>query len=114
MTIRRGEIYNFDFSPGRGSEQTGVRPALIVQNDAGNQYSSTTIVAAISTKRRRPYLFHVDITARESGLPEDSVVKCEQIQTADQARLGRLLGRLSNEKMQEVDLALHHSLGLEH
>lgn len=112
--IRRGEIYNFDFSPGRGSEQTGVRPALIVQNDAGNQYSSTTIVAAISTKRRRPYLFHVPFTARESGLPEDSIVKCEQIQTVDQSRLGRLLGRLTNEKMQEVDLALHHSLGLEH
>lgn len=112
--IRRGDIHYVDFSPGRGSEQSGVRPGLIIQNNAGNQYSRTTIVAAISSKRRRPYLFHVLITARESGLPEDSVVKCEQIQTVDQTRLGDLIGQLSNEKMQEVDLALHHSLGLEH
>lgn len=110
---RRGEIYFVDWSPSRGSEQTGVRPAVIIQNDVGNQFSPTTIVAAISTQQRRPYPFHVVISALESSLPRDSIVKCEQIQTVDQARLGRLVGSLSEEKMQEVDLALHRSLGLE-
>ena len=111
--VRRGEIYYVDWSSGRGSEQTGARPALIIQNDIGNQFSPTTIVAAISTQRRRPYPFHVAITAQESGLPQDSLVKCEQVQTVDQARLGRLVGSLSRERMQEVDLAIHRSLGLE-
>jgi mRNA interferase MazF len=110
---RRGEIYYVDWSPGRGSEQAGIRPALIIQNDVGNQFSPTTIVVAISTQQRRPYPFHVAITPQESGLPRDSVVKCEQIQTIEQARLGRLAGVLSRETMQEVDLALDRSLGLE-
>ena len=110
--VRRGEIYYVDWSPGRGSEQTGIRPALIVQNDVGNQFSPTTIVAAVSTQQRRPYPFHVNITARESGLPQNSVVKCEQIQTIDQVRLGRLSGALSDAKMRKVDLALKQSLGL--
>ena len=108
-----GEIYYVDWAPGRGSEQTEVRPALIVQNDTGNQFGPTTIVAAISTLQRRPYSFHVAITSSESGLPRDSVVKCEQIQTIDQARLGRVVGSLGRGEMQEVDLALHRSLGLE-
>ena len=110
---RRGEIYYVDWSPGRGSEQTGARPALIIQNDTGNRFSPTTIVAAVSTRQRRRFPFQVLVSASESGLPRDSVVKCEQIQTIDQARLGRLGGSLSAEKMQEVDLALHRSLGLE-
>lgn len=110
---KRGEIYYVNWSPGRGSEQAGVRPALILQNDVGNQYSSTTIVATISTKQHRIYPFQVSVSAQESGLPLDSVIKCEQIQTIDQARLGRLTGKLSSEKMQEVDLALYYSLGLE-
>ena len=109
---RRGEIYYVDWSPARGSEQSGVRPALIIQNDVGNQFSPTTIVAAISTQQRRPYPFHVPLTSRESGLPRDSVIKCEQIQTIDQTRLDRLAGVLGKEKMQEVDMALHLSLGL--
>jgi len=110
---RRGEIYFVDWSPSRGSEQTGMRPAIIIQNDVGNQLSPTTIVAAISAQQRRPYPFHVAISALESSLLRDSIVKCEQIQTVDQARLGRLVGSLSEEKMDEVDLALHRSLGLE-
>ena len=111
---RRGEIYYVDWSPSRGSEQAGVRPALIVQNDTGNQFSPTSIVAAISTQQRRPYPFQVAITAQESDLPRDSIIKCEQIQTIDQARLGRLVGVLREEKMREVDLALQRSLGLAH
>ena len=110
---RRGEVYYVNWSPGRGSEQSGVRPALVVQNDTGNQYSPTTIVAAVSTRLKRPYPFQVAIKAVESGLPDDSVVKCEQIQTIDQSRLGRLAGVLGKEKMREIDFALHRSLGLE-
>ena len=109
---RRGEVYYVDWSPGRGSEQAGIRPALVIQNDVGNQFSPTTIVAAISTQQRRPYPFQVAITAQESGLPLDNVVKCEQIQTIDQARLGRLAGALGVERMQEVGIALRRSLGL--
>ena len=110
----RGEIYNVDWSPGRGSEQAGSRPALIVQNDVGNQFSPTTIVAAISTRQARAYPFQVAITADEGCLPRDSIIKCEQIQTIDQKRLGNLVGVLSAERMLEVDVALHRSLGLEH
>jgi mRNA interferase MazF len=109
---RRGEIYYVDWSPGRGSEQTGTRPALIVQNDVGNQFSPTTVVATVSTQQRRSYPFHVAISAEESGLPLHSVVKCEQLQTIDQTRLGPLLGSLTSDKMAEVDAALHQSLGL--
>ena len=111
---RRGEIYYLDWSPGRGSEQAGIRPALIIQNDDGNQFSPTTMVAVISTQQRRHYPFHVAITPQESGLPRDSVVKCEQVQTVDQVRLGRLAGVLGGDRMEEVDLALHRSLGLAH
>ena len=111
--VRRGEIYYVDWSLGRGAEQAGIRPALIIQNDVGNQFSSTTIVAAISTRRASDYPFQVAVTAGESGLPRDSIVKCEQIQTIDQTRLGRLVGALEAEKVFEVDLALQRSLGLE-
>lgn len=109
---KRGEIYYIDWSPGRGSEQVGTRPAVIIQNDTGNRFSSTTIVAAISTQTARAYPFQVLISAQESGLPRDSIIKCEQLQTVDQHRLGRLAGALSPRKMQEVDEALHRSLGL--
>ena len=87
---------------------------MIVQNDTGNQFSPTTIVAAISTQRRQPYPFQVLVMVQESGLTQASVIKCEQIQTIDQGRLGRLVGTLSAGKMEEVDLALRRSLGLEH
>jgi mRNA interferase MazF len=111
---RRGEIYFVDFSPSRGSEQAGVRPGLIIQNNAGNLNSPTTIVAAISTQRRRMYPFHVPVTPAGSGLPQDSVVKCEQIKTVDQNRLMRLAGSLNPAKMREIDEALHLSLGPGH
>jgi len=110
---KRGEIYEVDWSSGRGSEQTGVRPALIIQNDIGNECSPTTIVAAISSRARRPYPFHVAIEAHESGLPQDSIVKCEQIQTIAQSRLGRRVGKLDADRMREVDRALTNSLGIE-
>ena len=110
---RRGEIYYVDWTPGRGSEQRGARPALIIQNDVGNRFSSTTIVAAISSHQDRVYPFQVQIKPYESGLPRDSIVKCEQIQTIDQARLGARGGMLDAAKMLEVEGALHRSLGIE-
>lgn len=113
-TVRRGEIYWLQLVGTTGSEQAGQRPVLIIQNDVGNRASPTTIVAAITSQPRRRYPFHVPFTSRESGLQVDGTVLCEQLQTVDQERLDKLIGRLSSEKMQEVDLALHHSLGLEH
>ena len=112
---RRGEIYHVDWwSPDRGAEQAGVRPALIIQNDVGNQFSPTTIVAAITSQpRRRRYPFHVGFTAEESGLRLDGTVLCEQVQTIDQSRLGQMAGALPPPRMVEVDAALHRSLGLE-
>ena len=113
--IKRGEIYWLRLAETTGSEQAGMRPALVVQNDVGNSTSPTTIVATITSQRRRhSYPFHVRFTSQESGLRLDGIVMCEQIQTVDQTRLGELIGQLRYEKMQEVDLALHHSLGLEH
>ena len=113
--IRRGEIYWLRPAASTGSEQAGQRAALVVQNDVGNSTSPTIIVATITSQQRHhTYPFHVRFTSQESGLRLDGIVMCEQIQTVDQSRLGGLIGQLRYEKMQEVDLALHHSLGLEH
>ena len=81
MLVRRGEIYWVDFGTPRGSEQGGQRPALIVQNDIGNDNSATTIIAAITSKIKAPYPFHVDISVQESGLSRDSTVLLEQLLT---------------------------------
>ena len=111
--IKRGEIYWVDWSPGRGSEQSGLRPALIIQNDVGNQYSPTTIVAAISTAPVKPYPFIVLITASESGLPGDSCINLSAIMTIDRTRLRAKCGQLSQARMAEVDTAIGKSLGLD-
>jgi mRNA interferase MazF len=110
--VRRGEIYWVDFGIPKGSEQGGRRPTLIVQNDTGNMYSPTTIVAAITSKQKQEYPFHVGITAKESGLLRDSTVLLEQLQTINQDRLISKAGSLSNAKMRQVDEALKVSLGL--
>ena len=112
-SVRRGDIWWLDWSPGRGSEQLGQRPALVVQNDLGNQYSPTTIVAAVTTKAGRDYPFTVTISSSESGLPQQSSVNLSQILTVDRSRLIRKSGRLNEEKMKEVDGAIKVSLGLE-
>lgn len=110
--IRRGEIHWVDWSPARGSEQAGIRPALVIQNDIGNRHSRTTIVVAISTSvPDKPYPFHVRIAPEESGLAALSIVKCEQILTIDTTRLVKPAGRLSEDRMREVVRAIHHSLG---
>ena len=99
--------------------QGGVRPSLVVQgdavllqNDVGNRTSPTTMVAAITAKRKKNYPFHVEISVKESGLPEDSTILLEQIQTVPQSRLIKKLGELDDHKMEEVSKALMHSLGI--
>jgi len=110
--VKRGEIYWVDWSPGRGSEQSRVRPALIIQNDIGNMRSPTTIVASISTAAERPYPFLVRFTAAESGLERDSAVNLSSILTIDQTCLGDKCGGLGPTKMAEVDEAIKTSLAL--
>lgn len=124
MPVRRGEIYWVEFDPVKGSEQGGLRPALVVQNDVGNRHSPTTIVAAITrTLPREPYPFVVVIEPEESGLPDSSAVNCAQLATIQQGSPGgrlrpprgektvRAIGRLPAHKMAEVDRALSYSLG---
>jgi len=110
---RRGEVYWLELLAASGSEQADRRPVLVIQNDVGNRTSPTTIVAAITSQpRRQTYPFHVPFTAAESGLRLDGAVLCEQIFTVDQQRLGPLAGALRQERMREVDVALHYSFGL--
>jgi len=111
--LKRGEIYWVDWSPGRGSEQSGIRPALIIQNNIGNKYSPTTIVAACSTAAVKPYPFIVPATRQESGLPKDCAINLSAILTIDKSCLGDKCGALSKEKMAEIDEAIKKSLALD-
>jgi len=108
---KRGEIYLVNWSPGRGSEQMGRRPALVIQNDIGNRHSPTTIVAACTTARVKDYPFIVRVSGDESGMGKDSSINLAQIMTVAMKRLETKLGELSGEKMVEVDRALKNSLG---
>lgn len=110
--VKRGEIYWVDWTPSRGSEQSGLRPALVIQNDVGNKYSPTTIVAALTTAIEKPYPFLVKVTAKESGLPKDSTVNLAVILTIDKTRLTKKCGELSEVKMVEVNGGIKASLGL--
>jgi mRNA interferase MazF len=109
--VRRGDIYIVSFDPVRGFEQGGVRPALVIQNEEGNEFASTTIVAAMSSQHR-DYPVRVMVSPKQSGLRESSSVMLDQIRTISQARLGRKVGQLTPDKMEDVDEALHRSLGL--
>lgn len=125
MVVKRGEIYWVEFDPVKGSEQGGLRPALIVQQDIGNQYNPTTVVVAITrTPPPRPYPFIVVVEPEESGLPARSAINCSQIATIQKDEPGsrlrpwpgehevRPIGQLSAQKMAEVDRALRYNLGL--
>ena len=113
MTVHRGDIYYADLSPVVGSEQGGVRPVLIVQNDVGNKYSPTVIAAAITSQTAKTRLpTHININADKCGLSKDSVVLLEQIRTLDKRRLKERMGTLDNNAMQMVDDALSISFGL--
>lgn len=110
--IKRGELYYADLSPVVGSEQGGVRPILIVQNDTGNKYSPTIIAAAVTSQLGKAKLpTHIEIRANEFGLLKDSVILLEQIRTLDKRRLKEKIGELSPIKMQKVNTALLISLG---
>ena len=111
--MKRGEIYIADLSPVTGSEQGGVRPVLILQNDIGNRYSPTVIVAAVTSQINKSRLpTHVAVAGDASGLKQDSVVLTEQLRTLDKARLREKLGSLPPEWMEQVDQALQISLGM--
>ena len=113
MTVKRGEIYYADLSPVVGSEQGGIRPVLIVQNDIGNRYSPTVIAAAITSQREKTHLpTHIEVKSHDCGLTRDSIVLLEQIRTLDKKRLKEKMGRLSDSSMTEINDALRVSFGL--
>lgn len=112
IKCKRGELYWVDWNPSRGSEQAGTRPALIIQNDIGNELSPTTIVASCSTATEKAFPFLVPVTSLESGLPKDCSINLASIMTIDKSRLRDKCGELSKDKMSRVDKALQMSLEL--
>lgn len=113
MSVKRGEIYYADLSPVVGSEQGGIRPVLIVQNDIGNKHSPTVIAAAITSKKEKSALpTHISVQASSCGLAKDSVVLLEQVRTLDKRRLKERMGELDDRSMAQVNSALSMSLGL--
>ena len=113
MNIKRGEIYYADLSPVVGSEQGGVRPVLIIQNDVGNKYSPTVIAAAITSQRDKTKLpTHISVNAAGCGLAKASIVLLEQVRTIDKQRLKEKMGTLDTGSMGLVDKALSVSFGL--
>ena len=113
MNVKRGDIYYADLSPVVGSEQGGVRPVLIVQNDVSNKYSPTVIAAAITSQQEKTRLpTHISVNACDCGLSKDSVVLLEQVRTLDKQRLKERMGNLSPNDMNKINRALNVSLGL--
>ena len=113
MNIKRGDIYYADLSPVVGSEQGGLRPVLIVQNDVGNKYSPTVIAAAITSRVSKTKLpTHIDLACAGGGLAKDSVVLLEQIRTIDKKRLKEKMGHLDDATMRSVNCAIQVSFGL--
>lgn len=113
MIVKRGDIYYADLSPVIGSEQGGVRPVLVIQNDVGNRYSPTVIAAAITSQINKAKMpTHIEIGAEDCGLSRDSVVLLEQVRTIDKRRLKEKIGHLDSSMMQRVNTALEISFGL--
>jgi mRNA interferase MazF len=113
VSVKRGEIYYADLSPVVGSEQGGIRPVLIVQNDVGNKHSPTVIAAAITSQREKAKLpTHIELDATSCGLAKDSIVLLEQIRTIDKKRLKERMGELDVPAMAKVNNALSISFGL--
>ena len=111
--VKRGDIYYADLSPVIGSEQGGIRPVLIIQNDMGNKYSPTVIIAAITSQINKAKLpTHVEISSEEYGLNKDSVILLEQVRTIDKRRLKDKIGHISSSLMESVDNAITISFGL--
>ena len=113
MEVHRGEVFYADLSPVVGSEQGGIRPVLIVQNEIGNRHSPTVIAAAITSRLDKARLpTHINIRAADTGLAKDSVVLLEQIRTLDKKRLRERMGRVDGAVMEKVDAAIAVSFGL--
>lgn len=113
MNIKRGDIYYADLSPVVGSEQGGVRPVLIVQNDVGNKFSPTVIAAAITSQQSKANLpTHIPLHANTSGLAKDSVVLLEQVRTIDKKRLKEKMGSIDDDSMSAINDAISISFGL--
>ena len=113
MNIRRGDVYYADLRPVLGSEQGGIRPVLVIQNDTGNRHSPTVIAAAITSQLGKAKLpTHIALAAQGSGLPRDSVILLEQIRTLDKKRLRERMGRVDSAVMEKVDAAIAVSFGL--
>ena len=114
MIVKRGDIFYADLSPVVGSEQGGVRPVLVVQNDVGNKYSPTVIVAAITSQINKAKMpTHIELSGDDYGLSKDSVVLMEQIRTIDKKRLKEKIGHMDEEHSRDIDEALKISFGLE-
>ncbi|WP_296969550.1 type II toxin-antitoxin system PemK/MazF family toxin [Tepidanaerobacter sp. EBM-38] len=114
MLVRRGDIFYADLNPVVGSEQGGIRPVLVVQNDVGNKYSPTIIIAAITSQIDKAKLpTHVELPSKDYGLEKDSVILLEQLRTIDKRRLKEKITILDQDIMKKVDEALKVSLGLE-
>ncbi len=113
MNVRRGDVFYAELNPVVGSEQGGTRPVLIVQNDIGNQYSPTTVIAAITSQIQKAKLpTHVEIDSKKGAFDRDSVILLEQIRTIDKSRLKKKIAFLDDEVMQKVNQGLEISLGL--
>lgn len=113
VIVKRGDIYYADLSPVVGSEQGGIRPVLIIQNDVGNKYSPTVIAAAITSQINKAKMpTHIELPAKDYGLNKDSVVLLEQIRTIDKKRLREKIGHLDSSLMTTVNDALSISFGL--
>jgi len=114
VTVHRGDIFYADLSPVVGSEQGGIRPVLIVQNDVGNRFSPTVIAAAITSQKDKAKLpTHISLQSGTTGLSKESIVLLEQIRTLDKRRLKECMGRLDEAAMQQIDHALSISIGLD-
>ena len=113
MIVKRGDIYYADLSPVVGSEQGGIRPVLVIQNDIGNKYSPTVIAAAITSQINKEKMpTHIELAAKDYGLNKDSVILLEQIRTIDKRRLREKIGRIDDGLMASVNNALSISFGL--
>jgi mRNA interferase MazF len=112
MEVKRGEIYYADLSPVLGSEQGGVRPVLIIQNDIGNKYSPTVIASAVTSSMTKAKLpTHIEIKSGQYGMTKDSVVLLEQLRTLDKRRLKSKIGEVDKVRMELVNRAILISLG---
>ena len=112
MKVKRGDIYYADLSPVIGSEQAGVRPILVIQNDVGNKFSPTIIGIAITSKQKAKLPTHIQIEGSKYGLDKDSVILAEQIRTLDKRRLKEKVGRLDKDTMEKVKRAIEISFGI--